>query len=257
MVRNVSLSSHGTRAKNRNAYPIEKTPPITQTPTNVILRTISTHSAIGVRSADRAWRRMHGRPRTHYLGHVFCSTLHGMSINSTSSEAKTASADFKPKDKSSRGNASQFFIAGELCRRGHLAVVTLGNTPNVDIPCSNREGTRFAHIQVKTFVPGNPTCSVGIKAMQPYGESFFWILGGIPPVKSDRPFEYYVIPCQDMAHHVKAGHDLWLKTPGKNGRPHQENKMRIVHLPPHVSNSGWDISPYCNAWHLIEKQLKG
>src|SRR5204862_5563598 len=59
------------------------------------------------------------------------------------------------RDKSSRGNASQFFIAGELCRRGYSAVVTLGNTPNVDILCSNQQGTRFAHIQVKTFVPGN------------------------------------------------------------------------------------------------------
>ncbi len=35
------------------------------------------------------------------------------------------------RDKSSRGNASQFFIAGELCRRGYSAVITLGNTPNV------------------------------------------------------------------------------------------------------------------------------
>lgn len=42
--------------------------------------------------------------------------------------------------KTFRGNASQFYIAGELCRRGYSAVVTLGNTPNVDILCSNREG---------------------------------------------------------------------------------------------------------------------
>jgi len=68
------------------------------------------------------------------------------------------------RDKSFRGNASQFFVAGELCRRGHAAVVTLGNTPNVDILCSNAAGTRFAHIQVKTFEPANRTCSVGLKA---------------------------------------------------------------------------------------------
>lgn len=36
-------------------------------------------------------------------------------------------------DKISRGNASQFFVAGELCRRGYCAVVTLGNTPNTDV----------------------------------------------------------------------------------------------------------------------------
>ena len=56
-------------------------------------------------------------------------------------------------DKNYRGNASQFFIAGELCRRGYSAVVTLGNTPNTDILCSNLEGTKFVHIQVETFVP--------------------------------------------------------------------------------------------------------
>src|SRR6266480_278611 len=104
----------------------------------------------------------------------------------------TDEQDFR--DKSSRGNASQFFIAGELCRRGYSAVVTLGNTPNVDILCSNQKGTRFAHIQVKTFVPGNKTCNVGMKAMKNVGPTFFWVLGGIPLPGSDRPFEYYVIP---------------------------------------------------------------
>ena len=67
-------------------------------------------------------------------------------------------------EKTTRANASQFFVAGELCRRGYAAVVTLGNTPNTDVLCCNLEGTKFVHIQVKTFVPGNRTCNVGIKA---------------------------------------------------------------------------------------------
>jgi hypothetical protein len=41
-------------------------------------------------------------------------------------------------------------------------------------------GTRFVHIQVKTFVPGGRSCSVGMKAEQDFGENFFWVLGGIP-----------------------------------------------------------------------------
>lgn len=72
-------------------------------------------------------------------------------------------------DKTTRGNASQFFIAGQLCRMGYSAVVTLGNTPNTDILCSNVEGTKFVHIQVKTYVPGIRTCSVGKKAQKEYG----------------------------------------------------------------------------------------
>ena len=81
------------------------------------------------------------------------------------------------EQKVTRGNASQFFVAGELCRRGYSAVVTLGSTPNTDILCSNLEGTRFVHIQVKTFVPGNRTCSVGLKSEKDFGENFFWFLG--------------------------------------------------------------------------------
>lgn len=66
-------------------------------------------------------------------------------------------------DKTFRANASQFFVAGELCRRGFYAVVTLGNAANTEILCSNVAGTKFVHIQVKTYVPGNKTCSVGQK----------------------------------------------------------------------------------------------
>src|ERR1700736_4199437 len=158
-------------------------------------------------------------------------------------------------DKSSRGNASQFFIAGELCRRGYSAVVTLGNTPNVDILCSNQSGTRFAHIQVKTFVPGNRTCSVGMKAMKNVGPTFFWVLGGIPTPESKRPFEYYIIPSEIMAKNVSEAHKLWLSTPGRRGQAHTDNTVRIVHLPPRKSPTGWDISPYRDRWDLIEELL--
>ena len=47
--------------------------------------------------------------------------------------------------KALRGHASEFFVAGELCRRGHAAVVTLGNTPNVDILCSKLAGGFSQH----------------------------------------------------------------------------------------------------------------
>ena len=102
------------------------------------------------------------------------------------------------KEKSSRGNASQFFVAGELCRRGYSAVVTLGNTPNTDILCSNMAGTKFVHIQVKTFVPGNRTCSVGVKAERDFGHNFFWVLGGIPQPNSTAVFEYYIVPRETL-----------------------------------------------------------
>lgn len=122
------------------------------------------------------------------------------------------------KDKSYRGNSSQFFVAGELCRRGYAAVVTLGNTPNTDVLCSNRGGTKFVHIQVKTFVPGSKTCSVGKKAERMYGSNFFWVIGGIPTPSSELPFRYYIVPSNEMASNVAARHHDWLSAPGKKGQ---------------------------------------
>ena len=160
-------------------------------------------------------------------------------------------------DKSHRANASQFFIAGELCRRNLVAVTTTGNCPNTDILCSNKAGTAFVHIQVKTFVPGNRTCSVGRKAEQNVGKSFFWILGGIPKPDSQAEFTYYVIPSEDMARNICENHKTWLDSPGKKGQPHDpENKVRTVTLPPYKHSNGWDLNQYKGRWDLIEKLLK-
>jgi len=160
------------------------------------------------------------------------------------------------KEKSTRGNASQFFIAGELCRRGYSAVVTLGNTPNTDILCSNIDGTRFVHIQVKTFIPGNRTCSVGKKAEKSYGDNFFWILGGIPQPNSEMAFQYFVIPSLVMSKNIKESHNQWLETPGMNGRQHEESSIRTITLPPRKCFNGWNVEEYENRWDLIEEKLR-
>ena len=158
-------------------------------------------------------------------------------------------------DKTTRGNASQFFVAGQLCRRGYSAVVTLGNTPNTDILCSNVEGTKFVHIQVKTYIPGIKTCSVGKKAENPYRDNFFWILGGIPQWGCEDPFEYYIIPAAVMAENVTAYHKAWLAKEGRGGRPHQDGNFRVVSIPPHTSDVAWSVEGFNDRWDLIEEKL--
>lgn len=161
------------------------------------------------------------------------------------------------KDKSHRGNASQFYVAGELCRRGYAAVVTLGNTPNTDILCSDRAGTKFVHIQVKTFVPGTKTCSVGKKAERAFGPNFFWVLAGIPLIGSSQPFRYFVVPSIDMAKHVTDTHGAWLIAPGKGGRVHRDSSVRAVCIPPFQSPTHWSIEGYEDRWDLIDKAMAG
>lgn len=159
-------------------------------------------------------------------------------------------------DKSSRGNASQFFVAGELCRRDLVALVTVGNTPNTDILCSNKEGTKFVPIQVKTFVPGNRTCSVGLKSEKDYGDNFIWVLGGIPHATQNKPFEYYVIPSPVVTDNVSRAHKMWLSSKGKNDRVRKDSSVRVIPLPPFKSYSGWSIEEYRDRWDIIEDLLK-
>ena len=158
-------------------------------------------------------------------------------------------------DKSHRGNASQFFVAGELCRRGYAALVTIGNTPNTDILCSNKEGTKFVHIQVKTFVPGTKSCSVGAKAEKNPGDKFFWVLAGIPEPGSKAEFEYFIIPAAEMAKNVAEYHQNWLTTPGKAGQPHKDNTVRAVAVGPGGPSYFWSVEPFKNQWQLLEQEL--
>lgn len=159
------------------------------------------------------------------------------------------------RDKSTRGNASQFFVAGELCRRGYAAVVTLGNTPNTDVLCSNRSGTRFAHVQVKTFVPGTKTCSVGVKAERSFGPNFFWVLAGIPMPSTSATFEYFVIPSADMAAHVAAFHKSWLAAPGAKGQPRRDSTVRAVNISPNSRSYLWTVEKYRGRWDYIAAVL--
>ena len=136
-------------------------------------------------------------------------------------------------------------------------MVTMGNTPNTDILCSNIAGTRFVHIQVKTFVPGNRTCSVGMKAEKDFGKKFFWVLGGIPQPNTNADFEYYIIPASVMAKHIVEAHRLWLASPGVKGQEHKDSSVRIVHLPPHESSySKLNLNKYRDRWDLIEQKLR-
>ena len=160
------------------------------------------------------------------------------------------------KNKNARGSSAQFFVAGELCRRNLVAVVTMGNTPNTDVLCSNIEGTKFVHIQVKTYPPGNRTVTVGLKAEKDYGEKFIWVLAGIPRENDKREFEYYIIPSSEVAKNISNAHKKWLSEPGLKGRVRKDSNIRVIAIPPYADYTGWKIDKYKNRWDIIEDLLR-
>lgn len=166
------------------------------------------------------------------------------------------------RNKNARGSSAQFFVAGELCRRDLVAVVTMGNTPNTDILCSNEEGTKFVHIQVKAYVPGNATVTVGKKAEKNYGNQFVWVLAGVPKENMSADFEYYIIPSEVMSKEVTEDHRKWrassniVSESNKDGNSRESDSVRTVHIPPKACYAGWRIDEYKNRWDIIKQLLK-
>jgi hypothetical protein len=161
-----------------------------------------------------------------------------------------------------RGSSAQFFVAAELCRRDLVAVVTMGNTPNTDILCSNAKGSKFVHIQVKTYVPGNAKVPVGEKAETNNGRKFIWVLAGIPTANMVDEFEYYIIPSNVMSKNIQKDYQQYLDDSNKinernpKGGVRNKNSFRTVHIPPEACYAGWRIDKYKNRWDIIEKLLK-
>ena len=140
-----------------------------------------------------------------------------------------------------------------MCQREIIASVTLGNSPNVDILCSNKLGTRFVHVQGKTFAPRVRSVLVGRKPLVDHGPNFVWVLVGIP--REDqlfKPFEYSVIPSPAMAAFATEEHGRWLATPGRDGKPHQDNSAVAISLSSTTPLPEGTISSYLNKWSLIK-----
>ena len=156
-------------------------------------------------------------------------------------------------NKIAQGNAAQLLVASELNRRGWSAAVTLGNTPHVDVLCSNQDGTRFAFIQVKSFHVKNKSCAVGKKAENPYGDNFFWVIVGLSDDKEQKDV-FYIVPANVMSQNVRAFHTQWLSTPGENGQQHEDTSLRKVHVG--KSKFEYDISEWKERWDLIGNVMK-
>ena len=150
-----------------------------------------------------------------------------------------------------RALSSDTYIRNE--RTHDLLFRLLGNCPNTDVLVSNKAGTRFAHIQVKTYRPGrDQTVTVGPKAERSNGTSFFWVLAGIPEATSNAGWEYYIIPFADFSTIVRENHQRWMATPGRNGQAHNDSAVRAVAVPPHTRPyTVHSIEQYHERWDLI------
>jgi hypothetical protein len=138
------------------------------------------------------------------------------------------------------GVTGEYFVAGELSRRGYIASITLRNTRGIDILVSNSNATRQVAIQVKTNQGAKPEWVLNKKAETFYADNLYYVFVNLGTIEG-RP-DYYIVPSKVVADFVTNNHRKWLETPGKQGQPHRDTPVRKFR----------DVEKqYLNRWDLL------
>lgn len=122
------------------------------------------------------------------------------------------------------GIAGEYFVAGELSRRGYIAFITLRNTWGIDILVSNATATRQVAIQVKTNQGSRPEWVMNKKDETFRNDNLFYVFVNLKSPE-ERP-DFYIVPSNVVADSIYNDHRKWLETPGQKGQPHKDNPVR-------------------------------
>lgn len=138
------------------------------------------------------------------------------------------------------GNSGEYFVAGELERRGFTCGVPMSNTKDFDILTINRQNYHQYAIQVKTTTFKKKKWLLGKKNETLFRDDIFYVFVALNEL--DTP-EYHIVPSKVVADTISNSHQEWLKTPGKKGQNHNDNTMRAF----------TDINDeYLNRWDLLK-----
>lgn len=122
------------------------------------------------------------------------------------------------------GNSGEYFVAGELERRGFTVAVPMSNVKDFDILAIHRESHEQFAIQVKTTGYKQKKWTLSKKNEDLKGDNIFYVFVSLNEL--DTP-EYHIVPSKIVADTIKESHTKWLDTPGKNGQRHNDTNIRV------------------------------
>lgn len=132
-----------------------------------------------------------------------------------------------PVPTSQTGAAGEFYVAAQLSQRGWAASVLSGNAPRTDILAQHAGTGTTISVQSKA-ANGGGDFQVGVKGEIPskpgQAEWFVFVALSSPDTRPD----YYVVPRNVIAAYAWCNHQVWIKEPAKDGKPHQDNSMRNI-----------------------------
>jgi hypothetical protein len=123
------------------------------------------------------------------------------------------------------GTAGEYFVCAELCRRGHLALLTPKNNPIFDVVAASNDGSRSVSIQVKTRSIRNKQgwkLSPGM-ASEAHPEGLFVVLVNLHETALP---DFYIYKYAELAVRVQAVYSAYMAKPKKDGTERKEVGFR-------------------------------
>ena len=129
-------------------------------------------------------------------------------------------------NKISIGNAGEYFVAGELERRGYSVAVPMSNVKDFDLLVIDRDNYKQFAIQVKTTSSNSKRWVLAKKNENLIRDNIVYVFVALNELGTPK---YHIVPSEVVAISIKTAHEEWLKTLGKNGQQHKDNSMRIFY----------------------------
>jgi len=149
------------------------------------------------------------------------------------------------------GNAGEFYVAAELLKRGVIAALAPRNAPAFDIIATKDRKT--VRVRVKTKSSEYTDWQWVVKKD---GSIFrdlatsddFTVLVNL--TKDTKDMGFFVVPTSVLNDWLVEDFNEWIRTPGKNGRPHDPtNKKRHLKEPKFANR----LAQYSHNWEIMWK----
>ena len=137
------------------------------------------------------------------------------------------------------GVAGEYFVAGELSRRGYIASITLRNSRGIDIIASNSDGSKSISIQVKTNSSGKKSWILNKKSEEFFSDNHYYIFVALGNF-NERP-SYHIVPSNDVAMYTSTSHTNWLKHKKRDGTDRKDTSMRKFDDPENKYQEAWNL----------------
>jgi len=124
------------------------------------------------------------------------------------------------------GNAGEYYVCAELCKRNILALITPKNNPIFDIIASDPEGKRSIQIQVKTMsITNKQGWKLGVNMTKKRNNPKLFVV--LVNMHNDKPNDYYVYKYDDLAQRINEVYNEYISEKKKDGTSKKELKFRF------------------------------